>query len=90
MYICIDKYGNFVTTYDYNPGGIYPVATDLYVDGRENLYLYVYGSGKDYYSNGKVYKFGSAVVDYYSNGKFYKIGDYVFDYYSNGRLYKID
>ena len=52
MYICIDKYGNFITTYDYNPGGIYPVATDLYVDGRENVYLYVYGSGKDYYSNG--------------------------------------
>ena len=29
----------FITTYDYNPGGIYPVATDLYVDGRENVYL---------------------------------------------------
>ena len=42
MYICIDKYGNFITAYDYNPGGIYPVATDLYVDGRENVYLYVY------------------------------------------------
>ena len=89
MYICIDKCGSLLATYDYTPGGIYPVATDLYVDLQQNLYLYVYGSGKDYYSNGKVYKYGSAVVDYYSNGRFYKIGNYVFDYFSDGKIYRI-
>ena len=89
MYICIDKCGNLLATYDYNPNGIYPVATDLYVDLQQNLYLYVCGTGKDYYSDGRVFKYGSATVDYYQNGKFYKIGEYTFDYYQNGTLFKI-
>ena len=89
MYICIDKYGKFISTYDYQPSRIFPVATNLYVDGNENIYIYVNGSGIDYYSNGKVYSYGSATCDYFSNGKFYKIGDFYFDYYSNGRIYKL-
>ena len=71
MYVCIDKYGKLIGTYNYQPGRIFPVAYNLYVDGNEYLYMYVNGSSVDYYSSGKVYKYGDATVEYLSDGRFY-------------------
>ena len=89
MFICIDNKANLIATYDYGPSNIYQVANNIYVDVNQYIYIYIPGSGKQYYSDGRVYKYGDGVTQYYQNGKFYKIGDYVFEYLQNGCLYRI-
>ena len=90
MYICVGKKGRILETYDYEPYGIYSVGNDLYIDLQQNVYVFVEGNGKDYYSDGRYYKLGyNGYVDYFSDGRLYKIGDKFFDYFSDGKYYKI-